>query len=487
MPSKPTEGHREIGRIDKFFNGIAQVRGLPHVFVHETLVTEEGEPCAIVIGFDADRVEALFFDEQFDVSRPIFRSGHAFAIPVSDAHVGRVIDGLGNSRDELPAVPGKSRPVFVPAPTIIDRDPVSRPLITGIKMVDAILPLGRGQRELIIGDHRVGKSTIAEDAVIHQRNATEPVYCVYVLCSHKFTRLSELVSLFRDSGAMTHTTLVAASADDSYAAQYLAPFVGCAIGEHFRDTGRDALVIYDDLSKHAKTYRDISLLLERTPGREAYPADIFSLHAGLLERAAQLSRAKGGGSLTALPIVETEEGDLTSYIPTNIISITDGQIYMERGLRERGFNPAINAGLSVSRLGGQVQPGPLKEAAAGLRLALSQQRELLKLTQLETALSAEAQQRLRRGELILELLKQEKHRTLAWTEQVVLLQAIEGGYFDDFPKDQWQKFESLFVDVLRNEYDPLLAEIARGTVGPPVIQEIGEAITAFKGRFLKEA
>ncbi len=485
MQSTSTSAIREIGRIERFFSGIARLRGLPHVFLFEVLTTEHGEDCAIVIGFNADHVEALFFDETFDAAMPVYRSGRPFSVAVSDAHAGRVLDGLGNSRDALPSVVGEPAAVFRPAPAIIDRDPVIRPLTTGIKMIDAILPIGRGQRELIIGDRRVGKSTIAEDAVLHDRRTDKTVHCVYVLCGHKSRRLQETVSLFEESGAMLRTTVVAATADDSYAAQYLAPFVGCAIAEHFRDTGRDALIVYDDLSKHAKAYRDLSLLLERAPGRETYPADIFSLHAGLLERAAQMSAAKGGGSLTALPIVETQEGDMTAYVPTNIISITDGQIYLERGLRERGFVPAINAGLSVSRLGGQVQPKPLKDVTVGLRLALAQQRELQKLTQLETSVGDDAKKKMHRGNLILELLKQEKHRTVAWPEQVVLFSAVAEGHFDDVRKERWPEFERVLVDVLRNAHADLLDGIASGTFNDGTKRAVRKIVTAFKDEFLQ--
>ncbi len=484
MPPKANDNLSEVGRIERFFGGIALLRGLPHVALHEVLVDEDGEPCAVTVGFNEKFVEALFFDEGFDPTRPVQRGRRPVSVPVSDAHASRVLDGLGRSRDGLPFVAGEDRPLFGPAPAIIERGQVNRPLITGIKIIDAILPLGRGQRELIIGDRRVGKSVIGLDAILHQRESDDPVHCVYVSIGNKSRHVEDTVRLLRDKGAMLYTTVVAATADDTYASQYLAPFVGCAIAEHFRDRGADALVVYDDLTKHAKVYRDISLLLERAPGRETYPADIFSLHAGLLERAAQLSGERGGGSLTALPIIETEEGDLTSYVPTNLISITDGQIYLERGLKEKGFVPAVNAGLSVSRLGGQVQPPPLKEVTSGLRLSLAQQRELLKLTELEAAVSEESRKKLSRGGLILEMLKQEKHRTLRWEEETVLVYSVQRGFFDDLPKEKWPHLEELLLDVFRNTGSETLSAIRNGRFDDQVRRKLDATVSTFRDEFL---
>jgi F-type H+-transporting ATPase subunit alpha len=474
----------EVGHVDQLFNGIARLRGLPHVAINELLVTGQGAPAALVIGFSGDYVEALFFDESFPVDQPVYRTGRQFSVPVSDARIGRVLDGLGRFRDGLPPVDGEALPVFRPAPPMIIRQAVTRPLVTGIKMVDATLPLGRGQRELIIGDRGVGKSTLATTMVIHQRLAREPVFCIYVLCGQKARRLEDLVKRLEKAGALPNCAIVAADADATYAEQYLAPFVGCALAEHFRDSGRDALVIYDDLSQHAKTYRDISLLLERAPGRETYPADIFSLHAGLLERAAQLNGAQGGGSLTAVPIIETQEGDLTSYLPTNIISITDGQMYMETGLKDKGYLPAINAGLSVSRLGSQVQPAPLKDVTGGLRLALAQQTELHNLTRMDTTVSKEAARQIHRGELTLELLKQSPDETVRWEEQVVLFFAVEQGFFDGLDEDQWRHFERLLLDVLRNGNSGLLEKIRDGRFSDEDQAVAKQVINDFKAEFV---
>ena len=475
----------EIGHVERYFSGIGLIRGLPHVALHEVLVTEDQGPCAIVVGFNDRFVEALFFEERFDPGLALYRSHRLFTVPVSDAHSGRVLDGLGRPLDNLPFVTGDPLPVFRPAPPIIARSQVVRPLVTGLKMIDAILPLGRGQRELVIGDRRSGKSTIGLDTIMHQRNSDVPVYCVYVSIGNKANHIENAVARLQQAEATLYTTVVAATSNDTYASQYLAPFVGCAIAEHFRDTGRDALIVYDDLSKHAKAYRDISLLLERAPGRETYPADAFSLHAGLLERAAQLSSEHGGGSLTSLPMIETEEGDLTSYVPTNLISITDGQVYLERSLKEKGFLPAVNAGLSVSRLGSQVQPPPLKEVTSGLHLALAQQRELQKLTGLETNVSAEAAQKLRRGGLILELFRQAKHQTVRWDEQVALFYGVEHGFFDDIPEARWGDFEGLLLDILRERHAATLAAIRRNDFSEAVKHDLDTALSAFKDEFVK--
>lgn len=449
------------GTVASYFSGVAKVTGLSGVFLNETLVDRDGHPVALVVGFDSEYVEVLFFDDLQDLDAPLFRSEQEFTIPVSDSSIGRVLDGLGYPRDNLGPVTGDATPVFCRAPRIIDRQPVTTPLSTGITIIDTALSLGRGQRELILGDRKLGKSTIATDTVLNQKHATPPVYCVYVVCGQKTKKVQDLIKLFEKHAAFLHTVVVAATAEDSYAAQYLAPFVGSTIGEYFRDQGKDALVVYDDLSKHASVYRSIALLLERAPGRESYPGEIFSLHAGLLERAAKLSDEQGGGSLTALPIIETQEGDITSFIPTNLISITDGQVYFERGLFQKGFLPAINVGLSVSRIGSQVQPEALREVVGSIRLSLSQYKELQKLTQLETTMSKRAKTKIHRGDLTLELLKQENETNISWPEQVVLFHAVEHGLFDDMNKEMWKDFESMLLELVRNRYQDVLASIEK--------------------------
>ncbi|MDE1970520.1 MAG: F0F1 ATP synthase subunit alpha [Patescibacteria group bacterium] len=451
----------EQGHIVSFFSGVAKIEGLPHVFLHEVLLDEKENAVAIVIGFNEHHVEALFFDDRFDAANSVMRSGKLFSLSLSDACVGRVLNGLGMPRDGLQDIAGNTIAVFAGAPSIIDREPVSVPLSTGIKMIDSILPLGRGQRELIIGDRKLGKSTLAIDTVLHQKHATPSVYCVYVVCGQKEEQLQELATLFEHRGAMLYSVIVAATAGDSFAAQYLAPFVGCAIGEYFRNQGKDALVVYDDLSKHARTYRSISLLLERAPGREAYPGDIFSLHATLLERAAQLAKKNGGGSLTALPIIETQEDDITSFIPTNIISITDGQIYLNRGLFQKGFIPAVDIGLSVSRVGSQAQQKALSAVVGGMRLAIAQYKELRKLSQLETNVSTKAEQEIKRGALLLAALKQDKHTGVSWVVQVILFCAITRGYFDDLEEEKWTDMVRVFPEMIPIRYADMVAEITR--------------------------
>jgi F-type H+-transporting ATPase subunit alpha len=479
LPSK-------AGYVVSFFSGVAQIAGLGGVFLHELLLDKLGQPTAFVIGFNREFVEALFFAEDFDLQKPLFRSFKGFSIPLSDEWLGRVVDGLGRPLDGLGDVSGELSPIFKKAPPIIDREPVSVPLSTGIKVIDATLPLGRGQRELIIGDRKLGKTTLVQDVVLNQKQAQPPVYCVYVICGQKEEKLQELVSLFKKNNAFLYTTVVAAPARTSLAEQYLAPFVGCTIGEYFRDRGKDALVVYDDLSKHAKVYRDIALLLERAPGREAYPGDIFSLHAGLLERAAKLSEKKGGGSLTALPIIETQEDDITSFIPTNLISITDGQIYLQRSLYQKGFLPAVNIGLSVSRVGSQAQPRVFKEVVGGIRLSLAQYRELEKLSRLEAVVSEETQRRIDRGGLLLQLLKQEKHSNISWPEQAVLFYAIKEGFFDEVEKEKWEALERFLLALIRNRYPDLLEKIQGGVFDFKMKEEIKDIVADFKREFILE-
>ena len=484
MNKDKTIKDKERGRILSAYYGVGKVAGLTEVFLNEILLDDKGRPAGIAIGFEKDVLDVLFFEENIGLGTFLYRSYEPFSIFVSENSIGRIIDGLSQPLDGLGRMMGDKVNVFNQAPPIIEREEVEMPLITGIKMIDTALPLGRGQRELIIGDRMLGKSTIATDIVLNQKKAEPPVFCVYVVVGQSWRKLRDLVELLRENNSFLYTTVVAAPASDSLASQFLAPFVGCAIGEYFRDRGRDALVVYDDLSKHAKVYRDISLLLGRIPGREAYPADVFSLHAGLLERAAKLSDQRGGGSLTALPIAETQEGDIASFIPTNLISITDGQIYLERGLFQKGFLPAINVGLSVSRIGGRAQPTPLRQVTAGIRLALSQHKELQKLSQLETTLSREAKRKIERGELVLEILKQEKHTRLTWPEQVVVFYAAENGFFDDIPLSQIREFESMLVEYIKTYHKRLLINIKKRGIGEEEEEEIAKLVSGLKKEFL---
>jgi F-type H+-transporting ATPase subunit alpha len=473
----------QIGRIVSFFSGIALLDGLPNVFLHEVLLDEHGAPTAMVIGFDNDFVEALFFTEDFNIDKPVFASNTGFSITVSSAYLGRISDGLSNPLDGEGVIKGRKSLVFREAVPVIEREPVIDPLTTGIKIIDTSLPLGRGQRELIIGDRKLGKSTLAADIVLNQNRASTEVYCVYVLCGQKKDKLDELVGLLKKNNAFSYTAIIAASSGTSFAQQYLAPFVGVRIAEYFRDIGKDVLIVYDDLSKHAKAYRDISLLLNRAPGREAYPGDIFYLHAQLLERAGKLSKEKGGGSITALPIIETQEGDITSFIPTNLISITDGQIYLERGLFQKGFLPAVNVGLSVSRVGGRAQPKALKEIVGEMRLVLAQHKQLQKLVQLETEVSSKAREKIRRGDIILELLKQNKHTNFTWQEQAVLFYAAKEGFFDDIDNKMCSHFEKTLLEMIKADYPEVLKEFSNIDFNLVLGEKIKKVIKDFKGEF----
>ena len=454
-----TRHRKEVGHIRSFYSGVATITGLPDVFLNEVLVDGQDTPVALVVGFDENHVEALIFPETISSDASIYRSERSIAVPISDAYIGRVVDGFGRPIDGLAPITGEQKSIFSEALPIRDREPVVMPVTTGIKIIDTTLPIGRGQRELVIGDRKLGKSTLALDMVLHQRWADPAVFCIYTLIGAPLRKLEEAITLFEKFGAFRYSCIVAATSADSYAAQYVAPFVAATIAEHVRDQGRDALVIYDDLTRHANCYRDTALLLGRAPGREAYPGDVFSIHAQLLERAGKRAQSKGGGSVTAIPIIETQEGDITSFIATNIISITDGQIYLERGLFQKGYIPAVNVALSVSRVGSQAQHKALKEVTSGLRLALAQQKELQKLTQLETVVSQQSKEKIYRGELILELLKQDKEDTIPWAEQVVLFYLVEHGFFDDLERDEWRVFERHARELIHSRYKEVLHEI----------------------------
>ena len=447
----------EIGHINKFYQGVGKITGLPNVFLHEVLVWKNKTPAALVIGYSANFVEALFFQpEEIDLSQPLFRSRKIIQIPIGPGYLGRIVNGLGQPIDNLGVV-GKDTysSIFKESPEIIDREPVTTPLFTGIKVIDSILSIGRGQRELIIGDKKIGKTTLSLGALINQKNNPEnnlpPVYGIYVLIGQKKDKVQEVIQTLKDFDVMDNSVVVAALADDPLVAQYLAPYVGCTIGEYFRDRGQDALVIYDDLSKHAKAYREISLLLDRPPGREAYPGDIFYLHATLLERAAKLSKEKYGGSLTALPIVETLENDITAFIPTNLISITDGQIYLDPNLFSQGFLPAVNIGLSVSRVGSQAQPLLLKEVTRSLKLIISQYHSLKKLVQLESTFSQSARDEFKKSELTLEALRQRRFYPCSLFEEIVIFYGLSHNLFLSIAKEDWTSFEKKLIFFLQNQ------------------------------------
>lgn len=475
---------REVGQIISFFTGVGKVRGLGSVKLHEVLIDDENTPSALVIGFDKDTADIITFDEHFDYARPLFSTGKVFKIPVSDHYLGRVVDGSAKPLDGKSHITGKLASIFQPSPQVIDRTPIKRALVTGIKILDATLPIGRGQRELIIGDRKLGKTTLALDTVINQEDAEPKVFCVYVICGRKDAEIDKIVNQLEDSGAMRYTTVVAAPASASLALQYLAPAVGTTIAEYFSAHKKDALVVYDDLTSHAKVARSIALLLKRPPGREVYPGDIFSLHAQLLERSAQLSPTKGGGSLTSLPIIETQEGDLASYIPTNLISITDGQIYLSRDIYDKNSLPAIDIGLSVSRIGAQAQPTNLKAATQALRLSLAQYKELEKLSQLEGNLSKKSQENINRGQVILNLLRQDKHTFVSWEEQAVMFIGATTGKFDSLPKADYPIIEKYLLEFLTSEKKVLLKNIATKPMDHQLQAAIAASIDEFTQKFL---
>jgi len=448
-----SEGGREYGVIEAVADGVVSITGLSGAGFGQVL-DFDGISKGLVLSLKADYIEAVILRKNDLVARgtKVFLSEKELAFGVSANLAGRVISPLGEDLDGLgPIVPDQFYPLENKAPGIIDRQPVFQPLPTGILSVDSLTPVGLGQRELIIGDRATGKTTLALTAILNQKNQTEKVHCIYVTVSQKQSKVAQLVEKLRESGAMEYTTVIAAFPSDGPALSYLAPFAGCALGEYFRDKGTHALVVYDDLSKHAVAYRELSLLLKRPSGREAYPGDVFYLHSRLLERAAKLSEKNGGGSLTALPIVETQEGDVSAYVPTNVISITDGQIYLEADLFNAGVKPAINVGLSVSRVGGAAQGKLLKKVSGTLRLDLSQYRELAAFAQFGSDLDEKTKKSLRRGEIITKLLTQEEYKTYTTGEEVVTLLLIDLGFFDELTDEKIVNDHRRFLDLLEQE------------------------------------
>ncbi len=457
----------DVGRVVEIGDGVAKISGLRNVKSQEivTIVTGEGSVPALALNLEEESLGALILgaDSGIRSGDEVRRTGEILSIEVGDEMLGRVVDPLGRPLDGRGEIFKTKKPVryFLErsAPSVLDREGVKIPLHTGIKSIDAMIPIGRGQRELIIGDRQTGKTAIVIDAIINQRQDSGrklPV-CIYVAIGQKESKVAELVKTLEENGAMKYSIIVVAGASSPAAFWYLAPYAGCAIGEYFMDKGEDALAIYDDLSKHAWAYRQISLLLRRPPGREAYPGDVFYLHSRLLERAAKLSPEKGGGSLTALPIIETQLGDISAYIPTNVISITDGQIYLESDLFNQGVRPAINAGLSVSRVGSSAQTKAMKKVAGRLRLELAQFRELQAFVQFASEVDEATKKRIKRGEVLTEILKQSDLAPVAMEKQVCLAYAAVNGYFDDAKKeeirdkaDEFAKYlEDLHADILK--------------------------------------
>jgi F-type H+-transporting ATPase subunit alpha len=411
------------------------------------------------------------------------RTGRVVSVPVGEALIGRVVNPLGQPLDgKGPIVTDKYRPVERIAPGVITRKSVHEPLQTGIKAIDSMIPIGRGQRELIIGDRQTGKTAIAIDTIINQKNTD--VICIYVAIGQKASTVAKVVQTLKDHGAMDYTIVVSATASDPAPLLYLAPYAGCAMGEEFMEQGKHVLVVYDDLSKQAAAYRELSLLLRRPPGREAYPGDVFYLHSRLLERAAKLSDEYGGGSLTALPIIETQAGDVSAYIPTNVISITDGQIYLESDLFYAGVRPAVNVGLSVSRVGGAAQIKAMKQVAGSLRLDLAQYRELAAFAQFGSDLDKATLARLTRGERLVELLKQDQYKPMPVEEQVMAIFAAVNGYLDDLPVEKVRPFEAEFLKFMRANYPQIGEEIrTKGVLTDELTTRLKSAIEEFKKTF----
>ena len=451
----------EIGTVLSVGDGIARVHGLAGVMAGE-LVEFPGGIAGLVLNLEEDNVGIAIFGEETHIREGsrVTRTGQIASVPVGESLVGRIVDALGRPIDSGPALQTtEQRKIDVKAPGIIDRADVREPLQTGIKVIDALTPIGRGQRELIIGDRKTGKTTLAVDTIINQQG--ENVQCFYVAIGQKRSTVVQVYETLRKFGAMEYTTIVAATASDPAPMQFLAPYSGCAMAEYYRDTGRHALIVYDDLTKQAQSYRQLSLLLRRPPGREAFPGDIFYLHSRLLERAAKMGPAKGGGSLTALPIVETQASDIAAYIPTNVISITDGQIFLEADAFNAGQRPAINPGISVSRVGGDAQIKAMKQAAGSLRLELAQYRELAGFSQFASDLDPATRRQLDRGSRLMQLMKQGVHATLPVAKQVAIIYAGTHGYLDAIAPSGVRAFEeALFesLDLNGAEYFQVFAE-----------------------------
>jgi F-type H+-transporting ATPase subunit alpha len=473
----------EVGSVLQVGDNIAKVYGLDGAMAGELLEFPGGLK-GIALNLEEDNVGAVILgsDEHIKEGDLVKRTGRIAEVPVGEAVVGRVVDPIGIPLDGKGPIQAKEfRRVEVRAPGVIERQPVREPLQTGIKAIDAMIPIGRGQRELIIGDRQTGKTAIAVDTIINQKG--QNVICIYVAIGQKRSTVARVIKILEESGAMAYTIVVSATASDPASLQYLAPYAGVSMGEYFRDTGRHGLIIYDDLSKHATAYRQLSLLLRRPPGREAYPGDVFYLHSRLLERAAKLSKEMGGGSLTALPIIETQAGDVSAYIPTNVISITDGQIYLGSDLFYSGIRPAINVGLSVSRVGGSAQIKAMKAVAGSLRLDLAQYREMAAFAQFGSELDKATQAQLARGQRMVELLKQGQYRPMPVENQVISIFAGTNGYLDDVPVNRVRQFEEELLDYVTREHPKIQRDIvAKGKLDDELTTDLRNVLTTFKSK-----
>lgn len=474
----------EVGTVLQVGDGIARVYGLSKAMMGE-LIEFPNDVIGMVLNLEEDNVGIILFghSELIKEGDTVKRTGRVADVPVGDGLLGRVVNSLGEPIDGKGPVDTDQRNLIEKkAPGVVYRQPVKEPLATGIKAIDAIIPIGRGQRELIIGDRQTGKTAIAIDTIINQKDTD--VYCVYVAIGQKASTIARVVAVLEEHGVMDKTIIVAANANDPAPLQFIAPYAGCAMSEYYRDNGKHSLIIYDDLSKHAVAYREVSLLLRRPPGREAYPGDVFYLHSRLLERAAKLNDDLGGGSLTALPIIETQAGDVSAYIPTNVISITDGQIFLESNLFYSGVRPAVNAGISVSRVGGNAQIKAMKQVAGKLRLELATYRELEAFAKFGSDLDKATQQQLRRGERLVEILKQDQYHPLPFNRQIPAIFAATNGYLDDLPKEEVGRFESEYSDFLDAKYQNIIVAITEEKIlSEKIIQQLKKSLDEFKTTF----
>jgi F-type H+/Na+-transporting ATPase subunit alpha len=474
----------ETGTVLSVGDGIARVYGVQNAMAMEMLEFPGGI-YGLCLNLEEDNVGVAIMgdDTQIKEGDVVKRTGRIAEIPVGDAVLGRVIDAVGNPLDgKGPIEAAEYRRIEVVAPGVIARQPVKEPMYTGIKAIDAMTPIGRGQRELIIGDRQIGKTAIGVDAIINQKDSG--IFCIYVAVGQKKSTVAQVVDVLRRHGAMEYTTVVAACASDPATQQYIAPYAGCSIGEYYRDRGQHALIIYDDLSKQAVAYRQVSLLLRRPPGREAFPGDIFYNHSRLLERAAKLNDELGGGSLTALPIIETQAGDVSAYIPTNVISITDGQVYLEPGLFFSGIRPAINVGLSVSRVGGSAQTKAMRTVAGSLRLDMAQFRELEAFAQFGSDLDKATQRQLNRGRRLVEVLKQPQYQPMAAEKQIMILAAGTYGYLDEWPVEAVSAYEKQMIEFMEAKHGDVLKDIkAKGQIDDDLETRIKKALDEFKTLF----
>ncbi len=487
----PDLAKEQVGRVIETGDGIANVSGLPGTLANELLDFGNGV-FGIAMNLDEDKIGVVIMADAATVEegQTVKRTERVLSIPVGDAMLGRVVDPLGRPIDGKGALDDAKidgqRPLEVQAPSVVERQPVSEPLQTGIKVIDVMTPIGRGQRELIIGDRQTGKTAIAIDTIINQKQlwgTDEAVKCIYVAIGQKGSTVASVVETLRDAGAMEYTTVVSAPASSPAGFQFAAPYAGAAIGANWMEKGEHALIIYDDLTKQADAYRQLSLLLRRPPGREAYPGDVFYLHSRLLERAAKLSDELGGGSMTALPIVETKANDVSAFIPTNVISITDGQIFLETDLFFQGVRPAMNAGISVSRVGGSAQRPAMKKVSGTVRLELAQYRELESFAQFGSDLDKASQQQIARGQRVVEVLKQPQYRPLPVEEQVVSIWSVTNAKMDDIPVGDIRRFESELLEYMRSRHQDLLSTLRTEKLSDDLAGQLDEAVDAFRETF----